>query len=286
MKTISIFYMILAGIVASAMASQQYDDLVKLVKSGATEDVIISYINTTDSSYNLTSDQVLELSKLGAPKEVIIAAMKHKISAIKSSPSAPTETTYVQQAPGYRVYRLAPYWRPWREARIWNSPEIAKMKQAVQFDVAGLLFGDLSLNCEYLFNHQYGIVIGGTYYPKYYRHSSHGENGELEYRWHWDKSMNSGFLGAFLNGGRFYGTDRSSRWDDMNNDMTYKQTSVTLGPDIGRRWVTDWGMSLVARVGYGYTWSKFENTTLDQHELDRINAVTGLDAELSIGFAF
>ena len=157
------------------------------------------------------------------------------------------------------------------------------MNQALQVDVAGLMFGALSLNYEYLFHHQHGIVIEASYYPGYTDWDSHGEYAELAYRWHWSKSMNSGFVGGFINGGRYYGYYNESHGD---NGVGYTQTSVTLGPDVGRRWVTAWGFSLVGRIGYGYAWSKFDNPAPDQHTQDRLRWTSGFDSELSLGYAF
>lgn len=280
--------------VASLQASQQYDDLVKLLKSGVTEDVIIAYIDASDSSYNLSSDQIVQLRGDGASPHVIITAMKHKGrvvtgSSVQGAPAqpAPTETASVMppsSSPPYVVYRVPPPRRVWRPVRsYWYSPNIDKTKQAIQLDVAGLFMGTLSLNYEYLFNRQHGIVVEGSYYPGYTDWDSHGENLELAYRWHWAKSMNSGFLGVFVNGGRSYGNGRD--WF-ADTGVGYTQTSITVGPDIGRRWVAPWGLSLVARIGYGYTWSKFGNPVPDQSTIDRLRWLSGLDTEISLGYAF
>jgi hypothetical protein len=285
-------FLVLFGIlvlgVTGVMASSQYDNLAKLVKSGTSEDVIIAYINRSDSSFNLTSDQVVELSKLGASSHLILAAMKHKVpmDASASVQSAPVEAASVSLPHRYLVYRVAPPWSPWRPNN-WYTPSMAKKNQAFQIDAAALMYGDLSLNYEYLIAHQHGFVVEGSYYPGYSdwdnNWKNHGEYAELAYRWHWAKSMNSGFIGAFVNGGKFHGTYRLSPWD---NTTGYAQTSVTVGPDIGKRWVSDFGMSIVAKIGYGYTWSKFADPIPDQHTQNRLRWDTGLDSELSIGFAF
>ncbi len=291
MKSVSLLFGILIVFVSGVQASQQYDDLVKLVKSGASEEVVIAYINASDSSYNLSSDQIVRLRESGASPQEIIAAIKHKggivtNSNIQAAPaqSAPIETASVvhpASPPPYVVYPVPPLRRVWRN--YWYSPNADKMKQAVQLDVAGLFLGTLSLNYEYLFNRQHGIVVEGSYYPGYSDWDSHGENVELAYRWHWARSMNSGFVGVFVNGGRSYGNGRE--WF-ADTGTGYTQTSITVGPDIGRRWVTPWGLSLVARVGYGYTWSKFDNPAPDQSTIDRLRWESGFDGEISLGYAF
>ena len=59
MKRKLFFFIIFIVGVTGANTSKQYDDLVRLVKSGATEEVIIASIDASDSSYNLTSDQIV-----------------------------------------------------------------------------------------------------------------------------------------------------------------------------------------------------------------------------------
>jgi hypothetical protein len=137
-----------------------------------------------------------------------------------------------------------------------------------------------TLNYEYLLHHQHGIVVEGSYYSG---RDSHGENAMLAYRWHWAQSMNSGFFSAFIKGGRYYGTESAI---SDGPSIGYAQTSVTIGPAIGKRWVFPWGLSMVARLGYGYTWSIFDNTIPDQSTQNWLRDGLSFDSELSIGFAF
>ncbi len=278
------FLMVMVFGIVECMASKQYDDLVKIVKSGAEEPVVIAFIEASDSTYNLTSDQVLQLHEIGASSKVIIAAMKHKVVAPAMAKPQPVqnETTFVAEPPHYAVYRVAPpYYRPWWRTRAYlEAPNIAKMNQAIAVDVAAMMFGEISMNYELLLGHQHGIVVEGSYFGGL---NTHGENAELAYRWHWSKSMNSGFVGAFVNGGRNYGYDRDFHDD---NGVAFSNTSVTVGLAIGKRWVSAYGLNIVARIGYGYTWIKFDDPAPDQHTINKIRAETGLDSELSIGWAF
>jgi len=279
----SFFLIVMVLGIVDCMASKQYDDLIKIVKSGADESVIIAFIQAADSSYNLTSDEVVQLKESGASSHVIITAMKHKVNvAVSSNPSAaPVETTFVEPPPRYTVYRVGPYWSSWRMPRAYlTSPNVEKMNQAIQVDFGSLMFGAMSMNYELLLGHQHGIVVEGSYFGGL---NSHGENAELAYRWHWAKSMSSGFVGAFVNGGRNYGFDRDFPDD---NSISFANTSITLGPDIGKRWVSSFGLNIVARIGYGYSWIKFDDPAPDQHTINRVKAATGLDTELSIGYAF
>ena len=283
MKKKSFFFIILLLTVTGIEASQQYDNLAKLIKSGAKEEVVIAYINASDSSYNLTSNEIVQLKEYGASSNIIIAVIQHKGSVIAASNSqAPRETSSVIYPRSY-VYRVGPYWRPWRApATYWNLKNIDKMNQALQIDVAGFFEGAITLNYEYLLFHQHGIVLEGSYYSGW-GWDSHGENAELAYRWHWARRMNSGFLGAFINYGKNHGNERDI-WGDTS--VSYTQKSITVGPDIGKRWITPWGLSVVGRIGYGYTWSKFNNPAPDQRTINRLRWASGFDSELSVGYAF
>ncbi|MGA2507126.1 MAG: hypothetical protein ABSF80_06600 [Chitinispirillaceae bacterium] len=284
MKKLLFFSLILIFGVTGINASQQYDELVKLVKSGASEEVIVAYINASDSSYNLSSDEIVHLKEYGASPHVIVAAIQHKGSVLTNSNNigVPTETTSVIPPGPYEVYRVP---SPWRPRRLVNNnwyEKVAKMNQAFQVDIVGLSQGAFRLNYEYLLHRRYGFVVEGNYY--YTGWDSRGENIELMYRWHWVKSMNSGFFSVFIKGGRFYGNENDLLRGEP--DFWFTQTSVTLGPDIGSRWVSPWGLSVVARIGYGYTWSIFNGAAPDRRTQDWLQLSSGLDYELSLGYAF
>jgi len=216
-KKIWFIYGLLILGVTGVAASQQYDNLVKLIKSGASENVIIAYIDASDSSYNLSSDEIVHLKELGATSKVIVEAIGHNGNAKGSSntQAAPAasqrETTSVTYPRSYEVYRVTPYWRHWRPAvTYWYPKNLDKLNQAFQIDVAGLLEGAFSVNYEYLLAHQHGLVLGGSYYTGW-GWDSHGENVQLAYRWHFSRSMNSGFIGGFVNVGRNHGNE-SDLW--------------------------------------------------------------------------
>jgi|GEM_PF-2241219 len=61
---------------ASLHASEGFDDLVKLIKSGIGEDVQIAYIDTSKVSFDLTPDEILYLKDLGVNEKVITRVMQ------------------------------------------------------------------------------------------------------------------------------------------------------------------------------------------------------------------
>ncbi len=81
------FLPLLLFFAVACWAASGYDDVVKLVKSGASPDVIISFINTSGESFALTSDQIVKLKAMGASDKVLVAALRR---------ARPAETTVAQ----------------------------------------------------------------------------------------------------------------------------------------------------------------------------------------------
>ena len=69
----------------SCWASEGYDDLAKLVKSGVSEDVIVAYINSSTTNYSLTPEEILHLKDMGASGNVLTAAIQKKKPANDSA---------------------------------------------------------------------------------------------------------------------------------------------------------------------------------------------------------
>jgi len=79
----------------SARASEGFDDLVKMVKNGVQEDIVLAYIDASNTAYNFTVDEILYLNDLGASANVVKAAEVHgKLirSMAAKAPDAPDAT--------------------------------------------------------------------------------------------------------------------------------------------------------------------------------------------------
>lgn len=263
-------------------ANQQCDDLIKLAKSGVGEEVIVAYINSTDASFNLSPDDISKLKAAGVPPKVIIMAIRHYRPkspdgpAVQSAASEPVPA--IAPPPCVVVTRPGP-WQFRRYVDTAYTHRVAKMDQAFQIDIFAPLLNTFSANYEFLLAHRYGIVAEGSYYDN--GSDSHGENVELGYRYHLSGSMNSGFLGIFLKGTRIYGNDRNPF-----SPVDYTFTGVTVGPSIGKRWVSISGLNFVGRIGYGFTWTQYDNALPDRHTREELRNGASFDAELSIGYAF
>jgi len=60
-----------------AQSSEGFDDIVTLVKAGATEDVLLAFVEKSAVYYRLTADEITLLDDLGATQKVIDAIQKH-----------------------------------------------------------------------------------------------------------------------------------------------------------------------------------------------------------------
>jgi hypothetical protein len=132
--------LVIAGLaVIPCSASTGYDDLVKLVKSEVTEEVLVAYIDTYPAAFALTPDNIVELKKLGASDKVISAAIQHRMKTAQApaqnsdSPAeapqpAPAQAATPQPAPQPAptvVYQTVPaqgYWYPVDDYWYWRYP--------------------------------------------------------------------------------------------------------------------------------------------------------------------
>ncbi|MGB7566252.1 MAG: hypothetical protein WBM07_00215, partial [Chitinivibrionales bacterium] len=116
--------MILAAMVTLAVfscwATEGYNDLAKLVKSGVSEDIVIAYVNSSNVSYALTPDEIMELKKMGATDKVLTAVIQKKKPASdaqlqKSAPPAASinNTQNAGQSDPTVVYQTAPSSGQW-----------------------------------------------------------------------------------------------------------------------------------------------------------------------------
>src|ERR1017187_6837438 len=66
-------------VLALAAAAQQVlsnDDVVKMIKSGISEDVVLSMVKTQPAQYTLTPDELIALKSAGVPNRVVAAMVE------------------------------------------------------------------------------------------------------------------------------------------------------------------------------------------------------------------
>lgn len=177
------------------------------------------------------------------------------------------------------------------EEPVTAKPETKTEKQhSANVGYFGILSPIYGLNYEYLHGGTHGLVVEGTFETgsgddSTYTYSS----GSLGYRWHWRGKQNSGFLG--VNGGYSMGSS-DTKYEGSTYNLSMSTISVT--PNIGKRWAFDSGLNVTWRVGIGYA-SRSVTTDDDSDGAqeavklleDVINFLpVGMESELSIGWAF
>ena len=66
MKKLAFFAAVVTIAAFSCWATEGYDDLVKLVKSGVGEEVVLAFINSSATGFALTPDEILHLKDMAA----------------------------------------------------------------------------------------------------------------------------------------------------------------------------------------------------------------------------
>ena len=168
-----------------------------------------------------------------------------------------------------------------------------RLKYSLNMCPGGIVFGIFSANIEYLFNPSHGLVVRFDYesIPKNYTEASIEASGVafiLNYRWHFSNKMNSVYLGAFS---RYRVYKGKGTIESTNFEFTIPE--LTIGLNIGKRWVWKSGFNINLAFGYGIskTWrtanpsNSSTESMIDAFE----NAYDFIDpflGEFSIGYAF
>ncbi|MDD3742397.1 MAG: DUF3575 domain-containing protein [Lentimicrobiaceae bacterium] len=168
-----------------------------------------------------------------------------------------------------------------------------KFKHAINTCPGGVAFGIFSVNYEYLLNAKHGLVLRADYehIPGTYSDAkidAYGAAVILNYRYHFNQQMNSYFAGAFSRA-RIYKGD--GQWN--NETVDFSLPEITLGVNLGRRWVWNSGINVTFSLGYGYTFKK-KNIGTDDAGFEakiedfekKYNFSNSFLGELSIGYAF
>jgi len=177
-----------------------------------------------------------------------------------------------------------------------TSDEVSRrstFKHAINICPIAPVFGIYALNYEYLISPSNGLVVRFEYedVPKSYTDANIETNGmafSMNYRRHFSPEMNSFFVGAYARYRNYKGEGEieSSKFD-------FTLPSVTVGLNVGKRWVWNSGFNITVSAGYGFQKEYREATpstaiiesTLDVLEKE-YDFMTPLYAELSAGYAF
>ncbi|HEY3320763.1 MAG TPA: hypothetical protein VGP72_09895 [Planctomycetota bacterium] len=82
------------------LASEGFDDIVKLVKRGMKEELILSYVETSPVAYNLSAEEIISLRDLHVSDGVVTAIIKRGMSVRGKTSKPASELPAVTQNPG------------------------------------------------------------------------------------------------------------------------------------------------------------------------------------------
>jgi len=171
-----------------------------------------------------------------------------------------------------------------------------EFKQAVNFCPIAVFFGIYSANYERLINKHHGLMIRGDYESipnSFYdgRLNVSGKAAIVNYRYHINGGLKSLFLGAFARY-RVYNGDIVSELNSVpKND--FKLSEVTIGANVGKRFIFKYGINLNLVLGYGIFMDKMELDNSSSTNIDAVHSFqkdydlyNGMYGEVSIGYAF
>lgn len=153
--------------------------------------------------------------------------------------------------------------------------------------MGGLQTTGISINYERIIKEKHGFMIGLPIID-----IKGKERGiSLAYRNHFKKTINSGFFSVFINFSKI--EHKVDAYGYNLSEYNYNFTSLTIGPNLGKRWVAGSGVNFAARIGYGFKLAnKIEWIDIPEDEDMReeteafLKVISGFDIELSIGYCF
>ncbi len=144
------------------------------------------------------------------------------------------------------------------------------------------VLGAFDGNYEYLAGGRHGLVVEGGYTALGVSSGTYRYGGG--YRLHFSPRMESGFVGLFLYTGFLAG-------ELKGEDATYRFESpiTNIGINAGKKWVWANGFTIALRGGWGYANSDFTwaPSSPEPEWIGKLmEALIGLDSELSLGYSF
>ena len=176
---------------------------------------------------------------------------------------------------------------------IDSTASTKKFTRAINMCPGGIAFGVYSFNFEYLINQTHGLVGRFDYesISETYSGDPVDVNGFaliLNYRWHWSGALESGFIGSYVRYRTYIGSGKSS-----TSKFDFTMPELTLGLNIGKRWVWNNGFNLNLAFGYGISTSSTDmdpnsssiKATIKEFK-DDYTFLGPFLGEFSIGYAF
>lgn len=161
-----------------------------------------------------------------------------------------------------------------------------KFKNSISLS-AFIFLGSVQINYERLVGDRHGLLAEG-----YYAFSGSSKGTPtigLSYRYHFKKSLNGAFANAFYRWGDVH---YKADFEENGIEKSYQMRTITNLVGLGLGYRKQWsnGIAAVLRGGYGYQigaeykWHPAQ--PLDLSKKETVEALQGLDIEISIGYSF
>ncbi|MCB2208271.1 MAG: DUF3575 domain-containing protein [Bacteroidetes bacterium] len=183
-----------------------------------------------------------------------------------------------------------------KEEKSWKTDTTRSGKQirnAVNVCPGGIAFGIFSANYERLLKPNHGLVFRADYenIPKAYSDANieaYGMAFILNYRYHIGGGLESFYAGAYARYRVYNGTGNQE-----GSIFDFSIPEVTVGLNVGRRWIWKSGFTLNLAFGYGYMESWRNIDTENPYNEAAVNVfeeqydfMSPFYGEFSIGYAF
>ena len=149
------------------------------------------------------------------------------------------------------------------DAKVDSVKVPKEVKNALSTCPGGVAFGIFSVNYERLLAPNHGLVLRADYemIPKTYSDAKIESSGYafiMNYRYHFSGQMNSLFAGVYSRYRTYLGEGSLD-----GTDFEFTIPDVTVGVNLGRKWVWKSGFTMTAALGYGFSkdWTKVDHTT-------------------------
>jgi hypothetical protein len=131
---------------AAAQTTLTNDSVVKMVKAGLAEDVVLSMINTQASQFSITPDEMINLKKNGVTDKVITAMLTKGQPASNSKPATPSATLAPNAVDAAAALEAGVYFKK-KDEWIEVLPEVVNWKTGgvlKNIASAGIVKGDVN----------------------------------------------------------------------------------------------------------------------------------------------
>jgi hypothetical protein len=146
-KTLATLVFLALSLVLTAQQAMNNDDVVKLVKAGLSDDIVVSTINASPGTYDTSADGLVALKTAGASNKVISAILSKTSGATPSGATIPARPPTAASGLPAGIDDVGVYFQDKTGAWVPMLPEIVNFESTGKLKIiatAGIVKGDLN----------------------------------------------------------------------------------------------------------------------------------------------